>query len=418
MVDIARPNAYKKRLLRRITYGVVAVLAVGLVTLGVSRLRPAGPAVDRGGILIGTVKRGPMVREVRGTGTLVAEEVRIIPAATDGRVEQRLMLPGTKVEPASLILILSNPQLEQATLDADYQLKGAQAEYQKLRADMDNQSMQQRSVAAGVRSEYHQARIQQETNEELFKLGLISDVLLKTSQVKAEELGKQNELAQEQADTFQNSIGAQLAVQQAKVDQQAALDVLKHQQLDQLKVRAGIAGVLQEVPVEAGQQVTPGTILARVAEPTHLKAQLKVDENQAKDVQLGQAATVDTHSGVIPAHVKRIDPAVQNGTVTVDVALDGALPPGARPDLSVESVITIEKLDNVLHVERPAHADANTTVDLFKVTGDGSEAVRVSVRLGRASVNTIEVLSGLQEGDQIVLTDMSASESYDRVRLK
>ncbi len=417
-MDIVRPDAAKKRRLRRITYGAIAVAVVGLVTLGVSRLRPAGPTVERAGILIGTVKRGSMVRDVRGTGTLVPEEVRILPAATDGRVEQRLMLPGTPVKPSSVILILSNPQLEQSTLDADYQLRGAQAEYQKMRADLANQSMQQRSLAAGVRSEYHQAKIQEDTNQQLFKLGLISDVLLRTSQVKAEELAKQNDLAQEQADTFQKSIASQLAVQQAKVDQQTALDALKHQQLDQLKVRAGIAGVLQEVPVEAGQQVTPGTILARVAEPTHLKAQLKVDENQAKDVQVGQTAVVDTHSGLIAGHVTRIDPAVQNGTVTVDVGLEGMLPPGARPDLSVESTITIEKLDNVLYVDRPAHADPNTSLDLFKLTESGNEAVRTGVKLGRASVNTIEVLSGLREGDQIVLTDMSAWESFDRVRLK
>jgi HlyD family secretion protein len=318
----------------------------------------------------------------------------------------------------TLILELSNSELQQSVLDAGFQLKGAEAEYNNLKAQLDNQLMDQRSRAAGVRSEFHQAQLQRDAYDPLYKEGIIGELIWKTSQVKAEELAKQNEIAEEQVETFAQSIEAQLAVQQAKVDAQRALYELKQHQLSQLRVRPGIDGVLQEMDVEVGQQVAPGTILARVAQPAHLKAQLKIPETQVKDVAIGQKAMIDTHNGVVPGHVTRIDPSVQSGTVTVDAAIDGGLPPGSRPDLSVEGTIEIERLADVLSTGRPVHGDANSTVGLFKLVDGGSEAVRVQVKLGRTSVNSVEILQGLSAGDQVILSDMTSWDNFDRVRLR
>ena len=417
-MDIARPDAQRKKKNRRILYTVAGLAVVLLVTVALARLKPAAPSVDRTTVWTDTVKRGPMLREVRGLGTLVPETIRLIPAATDGQVQQRYILPGTPVKADTVILDLVNPELAQSTLDAEFQLKGAQAEYNNIKAQLQNQLMDQRSRAAASRSSYHTAELQKETNEKLEKNGLVSSLIVKTSEVQAEELGKQNDLAEKQVETFANSIDAQLAVQQSKVDEQRALYELKKSQLDQLHVRPGIDGVLQELDVEVGQKVTMGTVLARVAQPTHLKAQLKIAETQAKDVVIGQKASVDTHNGVIPGRVMRIDPAVVNGTVTVDVALEGTLPPGARPDLSVEGTIEIERLPDVLYVGRPVHGEPDTTVGLFKLVDDGKAAERVQVTLGRTSVNTVEITKGLQVGDQVILSDMSAWDNFDRVQLK
>lgn len=408
----------RKKKNRRILYTVVGLAVVLLVTVALARLKPAAPSVDRATVWTDTVKRGPMLREVRGLGTLVPETIRLIPAATDGQVQQRYILPGTPVKADTVILDLINPELEQSTLDAEFQLKGAQAEYNNIQAQLQNQLMEQRSRAAAIRSAYHTAELQMETNEKLEKNGLVSNLIVKTSEVQAEELGKQNDLAEKQVETFANSIDAQLAVQQSKVDEQRALYELKKSQLDQLHVRPGIDGVLQELDVEVGQKVTMGTVLARVAQPTHLKAQLKIAETQAKDVVIGQKASVDTHNGMIPGRVMRIDPAVVNGTVTVDVALEGPLPSGARPDLSVEGTIEIERLPDVLYVGRPVHGEPDTTVGLFKLVDDGKAAERVQVTLGRTSVNTVEITKGLQAGDQVILSDMSAWDNFDRVQLK
>jgi HlyD family secretion protein len=417
-LDIVRPDIKRSRRIRQISYVVGILILVPLVTVGLSRLKPAAPSVDKATLYTDTVKRGPMLREVRGLGTLRPETIRIVPAATDGRVERRILLPGVPVKADTVILELSNPELQQSALDAQFQQKGAEAELNNLKAQLQNQLMDQRAKAAAIRSQYHQAKLEADTNAELFKLGLAADVILKKSQVAAEELEKQNDIAQKQVDTFASSIEAQLAVQQAKVEQQRALAGLKQHQLDQLHVRPGIDGVLQEVPVEVGQQVTPGAILARVAQPTHLKAELKIAETQAKDIQIGQKATIDTHNGMIAGHVMRIDPAVTNGTVTIDASLDGELPSGARPDLSVEGTIELERLADVLYVGRPVHGEANSTVGLFKLMDEGSEAARVQVKLGRTSVNAVEIVQGLQVGDQVILSDMSAWDNFDRVRLK
>jgi HlyD family secretion protein len=391
---------------------------IPLVTYALSRLKPAAPSVDSGTVWTGTVKRGPMLRDVRGLGTLVPETIRLIPAVTDGQVQTRYLLPGTPVKANTVIFDLVNPQLQQETLDAEYQLKGAQAAYEQTKAQLENQLMDKRTLAASVSSQYRTAEMVKQTKEELGANGLAPQLDVKTAQVQAEELAKENDLAQKEVQTFDNSIASQLAVQEATVNQKRAMYELKKSQMDQLHIRPGIDGMLQELDVEVGQKVTMGTVLARVAQPTHLKAQLKIAETQAKDILIGQKATVDTHNGIIPGHVTRIDPAVVNGTVTVDVGLDGPLPTGARPDLSVEGTVEIERLADVLFVERPVHGEANSTVGIFKVVDDGKEATRVQVQLGRTSVNTVEIVKGLEIGDKVILSDMSAWDNYDRVQLK
>jgi HlyD family secretion protein len=417
-VDIARPEAKRKKKIRRTIYIVAAVALIPLVTYALSKLKPAAPTVDSATVWTDTVKRGPMLREVRGLGTLVPETIRLIPAATDGQVVQRNLLPGTPLKADTVILEMNNPELQQTALDAEYQMKGAEANLEQTKALLQNQLMDKRTQAASVSSAYHTAVLDKDTNEQLAANGLVSDLIYKKSQVVAEELAKQDELAQKEVETFSNSIASQVAVQQASLDQKRAMYNLKKSQLDQLKIRPGIDGVLQELDVEVGQKVLQGTVLARVAQPTHLKAALKIAETQAKDITIGQKASVDTHNGVIAGHVMRIDPAVVNGTVTVDVALDGALPQGARPDLSVEGTIELERLADVLYVGRPVHGEANSTVGLFKVIDDGGSAVRAQVQLGRTSVNTVEIVKGLQIGDKVILSDMSAWDNYDRVQLK
>ena len=417
-MDIVRPEIKHKKKMRRIGYIAAAVVLIPLVTYALSRLKPAAPSVDSGTVWTGTVKRGPMLRDVRGLGTLVPETIRLIPAVTDGQVQTRYLLPGTPVKANTVIFDLVNPQLQQETLDAEYQLKGAQAAYEQTKAQLQNQLMDKRTLAASVSSQYRTAEMVRQTKEELGANGLAPQLDVKTAQVQAEELAKENDLAQKEVQTFDDSIASQLAVQEATVNQKRAMYELKKSQMDQLHIRPGIDGMLQELDVEVGQKVTMGTVLARVAQPTHLKAQLKIAETQAKDILIGQKATVDTHNGIIPGHVTRIDPAVVNGTVTVDVGLDGPLPTGARPDLSVEGTVEIERLADVLFVERPVHGEANSTVGIFKVVDDGKEATRVQVQLGRTSVNTVEIVKGLEIGDKVILSDMSAWDNYDRVQLK
>jgi HlyD family secretion protein len=417
-MDIARPDVKRQKRIRRYIYIGAALLVIVIVTAALSRLKPAAPSVDRSTIWTDTVKRGPMLREVRGLGTLVPETVWVIPAATEGRVEKRYLLPGTPVKANTVILDLSNPQLQQEALDAEYQLKGAQASYEQTKADLQNQLMDKRTQAASVSSQYRTAEMTKDADERLGKLGLKAELDVRTAEVQAEELAKENDLAQQEVQTFANSIDPQLAVQQANIDQKRALYALKKSQVEQLHVRAGVDGILQELDVDVGQQVTAGAALAKVSQPTQLKASLQIAETQAKDIQIGQKASIDTHNGIIPGHVMRIDPSVANGTRTVDVKLDGALPKGAVPDLSVEGTIEIERLADVLYVGRPVHGDADSTVGLFKLVDGGNEAVRVPVEIGSESVNTVEILKGLNVGDTVILSDMSAEDNYDRVELK
>jgi len=418
-MDIPRKGATRKKRIRLISYTAIGLIAVPLITWGLSRLKPAAPGVDSGTVWRDTVKRGPMDLQVRGLGTLVPEEnsQQAVPAVTQGRVVRRLVLPGTRVRADTVIMELINPEVEQAALDAEWQVKAAEAQYNSLKAQLDSQLLDQRATAATVKSDYLQAKLKAEKDSEMAKAGIGPEITAELSQANAEALTTRNQIESDRVSVLSNSIAAQLAAQKAKVEQLRALYDLKRQQLDSLKVRAGISGVLQELPVQVGQQVAPGTELAKVADPTKLQAELKIAETQAKDLQLGQTAEVDTHNGVIPGHVIRIDPSVINGTRTVDVKLDGPLPPGAVPDLSVDGTIEIEHLDNVLYVGRPAFGQPQSTVSLFKVVNNGKEAVRVQIKLGRTSVNTVEILQGLSVGDEVVLSDMSRWDSFDRIRL-
>ncbi len=417
-MDIARPSGAGKRRRKQIIYAALALVAIAGTTYALSRLKPAAPEVDRSTVWIDAVKRGPLRIQVRGLGTLVPENILWIPAVTDGRVVRRLLLPGTAVKAQSVLLVLSNPELEQAALDAQWQLKQAEAELESLKAQLQSSLLDHQATAATVKSDYRQAELTAEKDQTLAKEGLGSELNLQLSQAKAQALDTRNQIEERRVKVLSDSMQAQMAAQKAKIEQLRALYDLKRTQLASLQVRAGADGVLQELPVEVGQRVTAGTILAKVAQPNQLKAQLKIAETQAKDLQLGQKAEIDTHNGIIPGHVIRIDPSVQNGTRTVDVKLDGPLPPGAVPDLSVDGTIEIENLKDVEYVGRPAFGQPRSTVSLFKLVDGGKEAVRTQVKLGRASVNSIEVLGGLQVGDQVILSDMSRWDGFDRVRLE
>lgn len=419
MVDIQRPSSVaRNKRIRRITYLAVAVIAIGAVTYALSRLRPADPSVERASVWVDTVKRGPMLRSVHGLGALVPVEIRWIPAMTAGRVERIVVLPGTPVEPNTVILELTNPELTQAALEAESQLKAAEARLTSLRAQLENELLGQQSLAASIESEYRQARLQAEADAELAKQNLISAIQAKLSMMKADALANRDAVEKKRLAQMTDSVKAQLAVQEEEVDRTRALAALRRSELAALKVRPGVKGVLQQVPVEVGAQVAPGQNLARVANPLYLKAELKIPEAQAKDVEIGQIAKVDTRNGIIPGKVSRIDPAAQGGQVTVDVALEGALPKGARPDLQVDGTIELERLEDVLYVGRPAYGQELSVVGLFKLLSDGQTAERVQVTLGRASGNTIEIKAGLTLGDQVVLSDMSAWDAFPRVRLR
>ena len=419
-MDIQRPSNARAKKIRRIIYAAAAFLLIGGVSYGLSRLRPAAPTVDRATIWPDEVKRGPMLREVRGLGTLVPEDIRWIPAQTNATVERIVLRPGATVHPNSVILELRDPQLQRDLLDAGYLLKGAEADYANLKVQVNSQLMNQKSTEASVRSDYEQARLQHDVDVKLMKEGIQSSHVEELSRVKEDQLAIRLQLEAERTRVATDSGAAQLAAQEAKVEEQRALYNLKKSQYDALHLRAGIEGVLQLVPVEEGQQVTPGTNLARVADPHKLKAEIKIPETQAKDVLIGQKATIDTRNGIVDGHVSRTDPSVQNGTVTVDVSMDKPFPPGsgARADLSVDGTVELENLKDVLYVGRPVNGQSDSTIGLFKIVGDGSEAVRVNVKLGRSSVNTIEIRDGLKVGDKVILSDMSQWDNFDRIRLK
>jgi HlyD family secretion protein len=416
-VDIARPDLLEKKKKRQLLWAGVGATAVVLLTLGVSRLKPAAPTVERATVVIDTVKRGEMVREVRGLGTLVPEDIRWIPALTEARVERRVLLPGTIVKPDSVILELSNPEVLTLAQDADSQARAAEARYTELKVRLQSQLLDQKAAAARVSAEAKQARLQADADTELAKNGLIAGLTLKLSLSAAEELEHREGIEQQRLAIAGEAIEAQQRVQQAEVDQARAQARLRRSQVEALQVRAGIDGVLQVVPVEVGQRVSPGTNLARVARPDKLKAEIRIPETQARDVVPGQKAMVDTRNGVVAGRVIRVDPAVQNGTVTVDIALVGELPKGARPDLTVDGTIELERLLDALHVGRPAMGQPQSTVGLFRIVKGTNEALRVRVVLGQASVSTIEVKDGLEVGDEVILSDTSAWDSADRIRL-
>ena len=416
-MDIARPDIARKKKIRRSIHIVLGTVTVALITVGVSRLEPAAKHVDRDTVYLDTVQRGPMVRNVRGTGTLVPEQIRWLPATTDGNVERIVIRPGAIINPDTVIVELSNPELEQTALEARLNLEAAEARYSNRQVEVERDLLNQRATLATTEAQLKTARQQADAHQQLFAQGLVASLVLEEWLASVEEYDTRYALEQERLQMATETVDAQLAVEQAEVDRLRTLYELRLQQVEDLRVRAGMHGVLQQVPLEEGQRVSAGTNLARVGDPTVLKAELRIAETQAKDIQIGQKADVDTRNGVIPGHVTRIDPAVENGTVTVDVALDGKLPRGARPDLTVDGTIELERLEDVVYVGRPVFGQEESVVNLFRMEADGVHAVRTSVSLGRASVNTIEVLEGLQPGDRVVLSDMSVVDDFDRVRI-
>jgi HlyD family secretion protein len=418
-MDISRPDLKAKKRKRQALTIAVGVVVLAAVTFLVMRLKPAAPTVDRSTVWTDTVKRGPMVRQVRGLGTLVPREdaIRQIPAQTEATVVRILTLPGSIVKPDTILVELSDPQATQQALDAELSLKSARADLSNVQVKVQSDLMAQKSAAATVNADYKQAQRQAQTDKSLYGLGVISGLAYNGSQGKADELSTRNKLEEQTVDINEKAIESQLAVQQAKVAQAQAIYELKKQQLDALRVRAGISGVLTSLPVAVGQHVTLGTMVAEVVQPNQLKAQLKIAETQARDIKFGQPASVDTHNGLADGTVSRIDPAVVNGTVTVDVELTGKLPDGARTDLSVDGTIDLERLKDVLYVGRPAFGNEESTISLFRLDPDGKGAVRVPVKVGRASVNAIQVLQGLHEGDTVILSDMSRYDTTDRIRL-
>ncbi|MFI5170575.1 MAG: efflux RND transporter periplasmic adaptor subunit, partial [Vicinamibacterales bacterium] len=404
-MDIARPDLLEKKKKRQLVWAGSAAAVVVLLTLGVSRLKPAAPTVERATVVLDVVKRGEMVRDVRGLGTLVPEDIRWITALTDARIERRVLLPGTVVKPDSVILELSSPELLTLAQDADSQARAADARYTELKVRLQSQLLDQKAVAARIAAESRQARLRADADAELHKNGLIADITLKLSQSAADELEHREKMEEQRLAIAGEAIEAQLKVQQADVEQRRAQAALRRSQVDALHLRAGIDGVLQQVPVEVGQRVSAGTNLARVARPEKLKAEIRIPETLARDVVPGQKAVVDTRNGFIEGRVIRVDPAVQNGTVTVDIGLVGELPRGARPDLTVDGTIELERLSDALHVGRPAMGQPQSTVGLFRVVKGTTEALRVRVKLGSASVSTIQILEGLDVGDEVILSD-------------
>ncbi len=415
-MDIARPDRLRAKRIRRVLYGFLAVVVVGGVSMAVSRLEPAAPSVEAATVYTDTVQRGEMVRQVRGIGRLAPEEIRWIPATTSGIVERILVQPGVEVTPDTVIVELSSLELEQQTRDAELQVAAAEAGLENLRVQLASTRIDREVTAAQVEADYRRAQLRFEADSELAASELLSSLDLELSRMAADQARDRYDMEQERLAMVDAAQEAQLAAEQVRLDQLRILYDLRRGQLSRLQVRAGVSGVLQQVPVEVGAQLGPGTNIARVADPERLMAELEIAETQARDVQVGQYVSIDTRNGIIPGTVTRVDPAVLEGTVRVDVRLDGALPRGARPDLSVDGTIEIERLENVIYVGRPAYGQADSTVGLFRMTADG-HAERTRVRLGRASVSTIEVVEGLDVGDEVILSDMSQWDEFDRVRL-
>jgi len=424
-MDVQRQGVRKRKLIKWVIVGVGLLGAAGAAAQYLRHLEPALPSVEAGTVWPDTVKRGPLLRQVHGLGSLVPEEVAWISATTEGRVEKIYVQPGTLVRPDTVIMELSNPTLTQNMVAAEYDLKQAEANLADLNVTLQSTTFDKQAAAAQINSDLADAKLAADRDAQLSKLGLIPELDVKLSQSKARQLEFRNQLEEKRLGIIPQSVEAQLAAQRVKIDQFKAVYALRKQQVDQLRVRANVTGMLQQLgnnapgtpPLESGQNVLAGSILAKVAQQDKLKAQIRITETEAKDVTLGQIASIDTRNGIIPGKVIRMDPAAVNGTVLVDVALSGALPPGARPDLSVDGTVDIERLADVVYVGRPTAGQPNSTISLFKYGPDGRTASRVTVKLGRASVNAIEVLGGLNVGDKVILSDMSAMDSHDKIQL-
>lgn len=418
MVDIARPaSAKRNKQIKRIVIIAIVILGASAVTYGLSQMEPAAPSVDSGTVWPDTVKRGSMLRDVRGLGTLVPEEIRFVTALRDGIIERIHVQVGDTVSTSTVIAELSNPELEQQVVDAQLALQAAEAEFNNTKAQLQAQILNQETSQSSAESDAQRAMMQYSADQELAKEGLIADITVRLSKVSADNLANRAAGERKRVDIVSQQAEAQISSAEARLQQLRATYELRKSQLDQLNIRAGTSGVLQELPIQVGQRVGVGSNLARVAEPGRLKAEIQVPETQMRDVMVGQVASIDTRNGIIPGRVVRIDPAAVNGTVKVDIRLEGELPRGARPDLSVDGRIEIERLEDVLYMSRPAYGQADSTIGIFKITPDGKEAHLVQVRLGVSAVNVIEVREGLKEGDRVILSDMSTWEGYDRVRL-
>lgn len=417
-MDVPRTGHKEKIRRRRIIWGGVAVALIAAAAFGISRLEPAAFPVARSDIFTSTVERGTMIRSVRGAGTLVPEEVRFIASATEGRVERRLVEPGTTVDPDTVLLELSNPELERDAEDAYLELQAGEAKLEDLVLQLENDLLTQRALAAQVSTDYEEAQFQYQADKELADNGLISAIELRRSELRQQQLQERNQIEKERLEKTREASFARIRSEEASINQLRALYQLRQEQVEALKVRAGLAGVLQQVDVQVGQRVTTATDLARVANPKRLKAELRITETQAKDMAVGLAADIDTRNGIIAGKVSRIDPAVTDGFVTVDVALEGELPRGARPDLSIEGTVVIEQLDDILYLGRPTMAQTGSSAELYRLSEDGESADRVNVQLGRSSVDTIEIVSGLAEGDVVIISDTNRFDDHETIRLQ
>jgi HlyD family secretion protein len=416
-MDKPRTGHAEKRRMRRYLLAIVGLVAVVSITVGISSLKPAAPSVDRQTLFTGKVQQGEMIRDVRGNGTLVPVDIRVVSLPVEGRVERIPALPGYTVTADTVILEMSNPELEQNLFDAESQLRAAEADVENLRAQLDSELLSQQAQVTAAESDAAQARLQVEADQKLFKDQLIPEINFKRSQLQAAQLEKRFSIEKERFLKSKSSNLAQLRAQAARVGQLRSMYELRRRQVDNLTVRAGIPGVLQDLPVQIGQRMAPGSTLARVARPEKLKAELRIPEVQAKDVTAGMTASIDTRNGIVPGRVIRVAPSVTEGSVTVDVALEGPLPRGARPDLSVDGNIMIERLPRTLFVGRPAYGSQEQKIEMFKLVEGGKEAVRVQVQVGRSSISYFEIKSGLQPGDEVILSDISQYDGHDRIRL-
>jgi HlyD family secretion protein len=415
-MDVSRSPSKRKITLRLAV--AAAVIVIALMTFGISRMRAAVPTVDRNTVVIDTVRRGPMVREIRGSGVLTPEEVRWVSIPTDGRVERVLVQPGSTVEADTIVLELSNDQQQQAARDSEWQLRAAEADHESMRAQLDSERLDREAAVAHVQADSKQARLRAAADAELERQGLTAHITSEMSKTSADELARRTAIEEERLRVSQHAQESRLAATRAQVEQRRAMHELQRARVDALRVRAGIAGVLQQIDVQTGQRVTAGTTVARVARPDRLKAQVRIAETQAKDIVVGLRASVDTRNGVVAAHVARIDPAVREGTVTVDLQIDGALPAGARPDLSVDATIELDRIADAIYVARPPSAPENTPGTLFKLSQNGDRADKVKIVFGRASATAIEIRSGLAPGDQVVVSDTSAWDRADHIRIQ
>lgn len=420
-MDIARPDQARKKRKMRLLFGGAIFLVIVMFVIGLSQIKPAAPTVERASLWIDSVKRGEMVQEVRGHGNLVPEQIQFVQAETDGRIERILVFPGAEVKADTVLLELSNQQLKEDVFDAEWQEKGAEAQLTKLTVQLNSDRLTQKALLASLKVDLSQSKLEAEADENLAKIGLVASLTAKRSRAKADELASRVEIEEERLRISEDSVKAQVAVQQAELEKARALVALKRRQVAALRVKAGIAGVLQQIGdvsiLQVGQRVTPSATLAKIVQPTKLKAEIKIAETQARDILIGQTAKIDTRNGIVPGRVVRVDPAVQNGTVTVDVKLDGALPKGARPDLSVDGTIELERLENIIYVGRPVQGQPDSTIGIFKVIDGGKFAIRTTVKLGRASMTAVEILQGLKVNDEVILSDMSAWDNHERVRL-